>query len=203
MRMKTLCIAAALIIAGGSVRAEDDSLVTKARIEISGAEDVPLTPVSAPESGSLKNFTRRGGEVEGGLEFNLLGETGPISEDEWVTASFSFLPKSDGKVTLYLKGNWAKASDGEKLSPRWVYYDKVAVEGAEPFRNGDFEEASDGMPKFWKLTSDARYITTEMKAFSGNAMVAVWLNQYCLQTFPVIAGQKVTITVHVKKANIQ
>ncbi|MEI6035412.1 MAG: hypothetical protein WCS65_14170 [Verrucomicrobiae bacterium] len=194
---------AALIITGSWVRAGDDGSNTNARIEISGGEEIQLTPVSAPEFGSLKNFVRRGGEVEGGLEFNLLGETGPLPEDEWVKASFSFLPKSDGKVTLYLKGNWAKAPDGEKLSPRWVYYDKVTVEGAESFQNGDFEEASDGKPKIWKMTSDARYITSGIKPLSGDAMVAVWLNQNCQQTFPVSADQKVTITIHVKKANIQ
>ncbi|MEI6035416.1 MAG: hypothetical protein WCS65_14190 [Verrucomicrobiae bacterium] len=200
--MKTLCVIAGLVMLGTFIQAEEEGK-TKARIEINGGQKVSLTPVSGPEGGYLRNFSRGNAKIEDGPDFNLIGETAPLPADRWVQASFTFVPESDGKVTIYLKGNFAKAMGNQNPDARWVYYDMVAVEGCDPLQNGDFEEATSGRPDFWNGGQDLRYVTSGMKALSGKAMVGVWHNNYCTQTINVTAGQQVTLTVNVKMGEVE
>ena len=41
-------------------------------------------------------------------KFNLTGETALLPADQWVKASFTFVPESDGKVTINLLSNYTK-----------------------------------------------------------------------------------------------
>jgi hypothetical protein len=200
--MRNFYAIAALMLFATFMQAEDTMPETNARIEINGGQKVQLKAVSGPEDGYLKNFSRGKEKIEDGIDFNLIGETAALPADQWVKASFVFLPQNDGKVTIYLKGNWGKSKGKTNLDVHWVYYDRVTVEGGGPLQNGDFEEAVDGKPVGWNCTKNLIYITSGMKAFSGNAMVKTWHNQYCSQTFDVRKDQQVTVTVNVKMGDI-
>jgi len=192
--MKKLFILAMLFVFGATLQADDAAAQTRARVDIS-SDDVVLKAVSAPEGGFLQNIDW-GKEKD--RKFNLTGETALLPADQWVKASFTFVPESDGKVTINLLSNYTKDKDKKDPDIRWVYYDMITVEGGSPLQNGDFEDAKNGKPVGWDCDGDL-YIVTEIKAFSGKAMVKVYHNHHCSQTLDVKKDQPVTINVNVKR----
>jgi hypothetical protein len=196
--MKKLFTLAMSFVLGASAFAADAVAQTKARVDIYG-QGIVLKPVSGPEGGYLRNISWG---KEDDRKFSLIGETALLPADQWIKATFTFVPENDGKVTICLKGNWFKANDKKNIDVNWVYYDMVTVEGGSPLQNGDFEDAKEGKPAGWNCVPNV-YVTTEMKAFSGNAMVKAWHNQQCTQTIDVRKDQKVTITVNVKMGDFE
>ncbi|MFA7230424.1 MAG: hypothetical protein WC071_04075 [Victivallaceae bacterium] len=191
--MKKLLTLAMLIVFGVSMQADNAVSKTRARIDIN-SKDVVLKAVSGPEGGYLRNITWGKEEAR---TFSLTGQTALLPADQWIKATFVFIPENDGRVTINLMSNWSKDKGKKNMNALWVYYDMVTVEGGA-LKNGDFEEAKDnGKPVGW-YCHDNVYVTTEMKAFSGNAMVKAWHNQRCAQTIEVNKDQQVTITVNVK-----
>ena len=195
--MKKLFTLAMLLVFGASMQAAEATPQTRARVDISG-KDVVLKAVSGPEGGSLQNITWG---KEDDRKFSLIGETALLPADQWIKASFTFMPENDGKVTICLKGNWTKDKDKKNIDVRWVYYDMITVEGGL-LQNGDFEDAKDGKPVGWNCDKEL-YIVTEIKAFSGKAMVKAWHNQQCTQTIDVRKDQPVTVTVNAKMGEFE
>ena len=194
--MKKLLILAVLLTLGVLIQAADAVPIFKARIDIS-SKDVALKPVSGPEGGSLGNIFWGKEELR---KFSLTGETAQLPDDQWIKATFTFIPESDGQVNIRLMSNSSRDKDKKNSNIHRVYYDMVTVEGGT-LTNGDFEDANNGVPAGWNCKG--MYITTEMKAFSGNAMVKVWQNKPCHQTIDVKKDQQVTVTVNVKQGDFE
>jgi hypothetical protein len=196
--MKKLFILAMLFVLGTTIQAADAAAQTRARVDIN-SDDVVLKAVSAPEGGSLQNINW-GKEKDS--KFNLTGETALLPANRWIKASFTFMPENDGKVTINLMSNYTKDKDKKDPDIRWVYYDMIIVEGGSPLQNGDFEDAKGGKPVGWDCDVDL-YIVTEIKAFSGKAIVKTCHNQRCSQTIDVKQGRQVIITVNVKRGEFE
>jgi len=193
--MKKLFTLAMLLVFGASMHADDAVAPTNARIDVNGS-GIALKAISAPQGGSFQNITWGKDEDR---KFSLTGETAPFVDDQWVKSTFTFVAESDGKVSVNLLGNWTPNAPGKKnMDARWVYYDMVTVEGGSPLQNGDFEDAKEGKPVGWECAREL-YVTTEIKAFSGKAMVKAWHNQRCSQVIEVKKGQPVTIIINARK----
>ncbi|MBN8708762.1 MAG: hypothetical protein BGO12_17305 [Verrucomicrobia bacterium 61-8] len=123
----------------------------------------------------------------------------------WGQSSFSFLPESDGIVSILARGPLIKSTESpDQLVPAFVDFDEFTVDGAE-IVNGSFEETtSNDVPVGWKyyvpstnvtpITEANRARVVHGDAAAGHNFIRVWHNSAFAATIKVIAGQKVTIT---------
>lgn len=119
-----------------------------------------------------------------------------IKSNDWENFELSFIPAQDGKVTIELAGMLYKEKGAKNLSPIWVCWDDVTVEGAE-LVNGDFSKVDEkGKPVGWWMSGPALYLDN-----GGNKCVKVWHNARCNQSINVTAGQEVIIKAKIKKCD--
>ena len=91
--MRKLITLAVWLTLGVLIQADDAAPVFKARVDIS-SKDVALKPVSGPEGGSSGNIFWGKEELR---KFNLTRETAQLPADQWIKATFAFIPESDGQ----------------------------------------------------------------------------------------------------------
>ena len=104
---------------------------------------------------------------------------------DWETFSFSFTPKSDGKVRIILK------SDNKSN----FLYKEVSAKGAT-VKNEDFSKAGkNGLPLSW-YSNNVKGFTKDGK----NSTISVNHDTPFMQTIVVKKDQPVTLTVVVKSA---
>jgi len=102
-------------------------------------------------------------------------------------------------VQISLMGRQHLSAVDGRWIPIWVYFDDMAVEGAE-FVNGDFEELdAQGRPVGWVSSlGEAFVITDEALAASGTRCVKAWHNGRFLQVLTVSKDIPVTIRAKVR-----
>ena len=156
------------------------------RVDISGDAQTRVDPQVLPGSlaGVLPSWAKDPG--------SLLLYTGPITM-EWQKLTFTFVPRTTGKVTLALRGDFKF----EKKA--WTAFDNLAVTGAR-LDNGDFEEIGpDGMPTGWK---GQKAIVDVGAAQSGTRSIRVCRpDEFLSQELAVEEGKPVTVSFYVKVGN--
>ncbi len=125
--------------------------------------------------------------------------TGDLPGGEWKPATFSFVPKADGQVTLKLMGRGERNTLDNRFIPVWTYYDDLRVEGAA-LVNGSFERLDqDGNPAGWRPDIHRPLVVTDPKvAAEGERCVKCWHNGRWKQTLAVKAGRKVIVRVRLR-----
>ncbi len=111
------------------------------------------------------------------------------ASDQWETKSISFVPKSNGNVNLCLMGTINKPG-----APH-LAYDNIKVNG-KLVKNGSFEEGSGDKIANWSGWGKAQRIAGG--AADGNQYVLANHVDALVQSIPVKAGEKVTVTFQVK-----
>lgn len=123
----------------------------------------------------------------------------------WRQSSFSFLPESDGVVSILARGPLIKSEESpDQLVPAFVDFDEITIDGAE-IVNGSFEETTtNDVPVGWKyyvpstnttpITEANRARVVHGDAAAGYNFIRVWHNSAFAATIKVVAGQKVTVT---------
>ena len=163
------------------------------RIDINGVDDqVSLQSVDSSDVSYSYGTWKGPTDAENYLSASLDGEP-----DKWTEAKISFIPLSDGRISLLLMGPYARSGGKNTIRPLGVYYDDIRVNGAL-LSNGDFELGSDG----WLLLNDpdkisgipARVVEEE----DGNHCMQVWHNAPAIKGLDVQKGKQVDITFRFK-----
>ena len=118
--MAAVFVAASSVLSAADFRVDFDSRTSGIDLEVSNAEN----QLKVIYSGWDRERARQYVEVRGKLS------------GEWREYSIAFTPKKDGDVRFLLRSPYTKAP----AVPQFVAYDDVRVEGADPLRNGGFEE---------------------------------------------------------------
>lgn len=134
----------------------------------------------------------------------LRGSTDDLTTGAWQDFEIAFTPAKDGVVTLHVRGRpYASAADN-KLLPVWVYFDDLAVQGAE-LSNPSFEELdAKGIPTGWRRYTPSHttllphVIEGEGSARSGRRCVKVWYSAGFSQELRVEEGKQVTVRARVR-----
>jgi len=202
MRIVLLMIAATVFFRGPFLHAGESG--HEAFVVISGGDSVDLRPAKDSE-GNLKTPKWAAPDNK-----RVLFGTFPTA-DAWQEGSVSFVPESDGIVSLLLRGPLVRPpGEPNALEQIFVDYDVVSIEGGN-IPNGSFEElASLDVPEGWKyyvpsdnvtpITEANRARVLEGDAAEGSKFVRVWHNSAFANTFQVKAGQKVTIHFSYREA---
>ncbi len=161
------------------------------RLDISAAGKTKIKPASQIEGGYCYNPPWWNDKKD----FHISSQGAALKDGEWTDFEVSFIPETDGKVTIILMGNYLKGKD-KKMVEDWVCWDDVVIEGADVI-NGDFEKGSADKPANWSV-GKGQYISKD-----GKKYIKVWHNKRASQTISVKAGQKVTIKAKVKKADAE
>ena len=111
------------------------------------------------------------------------------ASDQWEKKSISFIPKSNGNVEVCLMGTINKPG-----APH-LGYDDIKVNG-KLLKNGSFEEGSGDRIANWSGWGKAARVAGG--AADGNQYVLANHVDALVQSIPVKAGEKVTITFQVK-----
>lgn len=137
--------------------------------------------------------------VEGDKKLNSLWSTSPDLGEQWETMRISFVPESDGTISIFLMGRYQqKDKETGEYEPLWACFDKIEAEGAA-IRNGDFEQAEGNRPRFWG--GPGKYIENADRAASGSGYVCGWLSAANVQSgIKVKRGQPVTVSAQVRAA---
>lgn len=178
MKMKQTFLTVAALCSAGLLSAADF------RIDISG------------ERSKVEMEIKEVGESIRGEGAGWLGErknqrlifSGPASA-KWETKTFSFLPKTNGSISLCLMGTINKP--GAPL----LAYDDVRING-QPVKNGSFEEGEGDKIAVWGGWGKAKRMNDGGTA-GQHYVLANHVNALA-QTIPVKAGEKVTISFQVK-----
>jgi hypothetical protein len=191
-RLKFLAAALAAAITAGQLAAENGNAVPdsafRARIDVDGLSGkTAMKPV--------KNCGESGWMGEDKI-FRMTSDSGPLKDTEWKNFEISFTPEDDGNVSLCLMGQ-CFTKQGEKTgSPVWVLFTDVKISGAE-LKNGSFSELEDtGAPKFWGGGGNL----VDIKDPAPGKAIRVWHDRNVCQQIAVKAGQTVTVTAKVQKA---
>ena len=183
MKIKGI-LAAALMTMIGVAMAEE---MRNARIDVEGTVDNVKTAMDFTSSdggvGKQADWLKEDKGTRLTIEF-------PASK-EWKKYSFTFMPKTDGKVMLDVMGNYAP----DPKDRQWFWYDNFTVEGAI-IKNGDFEIKDDsGKLEGWNVNYDA-----EVGGSAQNGKIAIKANHdnRVTQNIPVKAGVPVTVIFWMK-----
>jgi len=179
-------ISAFICMAGLSAMA----VTPQARMDISSNGKVSMAPEKKPDGGSLSNP----GWVKKGKEMSLTSQSKNLTTNEWIDYEISFVPGNDGTIFINLMGPWYMEKGKKDITPVWICWDDVVVEGGK-LVNGDFEKLDDkGKPVGWNV--NPKNVVKE----DGKAYVKTWHNARCYQAVKVKKGEKVTVKAKVKKA---
>lgn len=163
----------------------------------------------------LKAATASGGNPKtpkwaGHNNQKILVGTYPAS-DTWQQDSLTFIPSSDGTVSMTLRGPRIKTSaDSDELISVFMDFDGISVEGATII-NGSFEEdAPSDVPRGWQyyvpsdnktpITDSNRAHVKEGDAAQGSKFIRVWHNSTFAITFKVTSDRPVTIGFYYREA---
>ncbi len=188
MKIKGILTAAVMVMMAMSLAMADEpkNEAPKARIDIEGSgEKVSMVFNDGTEGvvGCEAPWVKENKDQRLVIEF-------PASA-EWRKTSFMFTPKSSGKVTLEIMGNWS----ADPKEYEWFWYDNFTAEGAT-ITNGDFEiKDANGKPEGWTITNAAKVGST---AQSGTVAVKTRQHDRVTQEIQVKAGTPVKVTFWVK-----
>ncbi|MBN2641429.1 MAG: hypothetical protein JXR78_07245 [Victivallales bacterium] len=189
MKIKTMIVASTAILLFSTI-----IFANSARIDVFSDKNnnVELKPGIAPERGFCIN-TRWGDEEF--RKYCIICQTGILS-DKWETFSMSFIPQSDGRVYISIKGDWAKTDGKTNLDQNWIYFDNILIDGAI-LQNGNFCALnSENKPNNW--WGEGRVVDGEAQSASGATCAKVWHNASWTQPIMVTKGKEVKITFSVK-----
>lgn len=150
--------------------------------------DVPIKPLSAPQSGFSRNpkWARD-------KDKTISSRGKALTNKGWEDFEFSFIPLDDGTMKLVLMGRCLREKDSTVNIPVWVCWDNVQLDGAD-IVNGDFERKNDqGDIIGWEMKKEN--IIQE----DGNTYIKSWHNAGVSQSINAKKGRKVTIKAKVKR----
>ena len=133
------------------------------------------------------------------LGYRLSASLRDLPTDSWREMEFSFEATVDGDVSLILMGDGYTDPITKAQLPVWVYMDDIRVDGVD-LLNGDFEDHTpNGDLVGWRPhVKPAVMIRDPGLAASGSWLVKVAADRRFYQTFPLKAGQKVTVRAKVR-----
>jgi hypothetical protein len=134
-----------------------------------------------------------------GSDIYVWGESTTPLSDEWEEMTVAVVPEDDCNLMFMLTGPHRPIQKGsEDLFPIWVEYDDLKIEGAT-LLNPSFETLDDNqLPVGWKCVLDNVVIDTS--AAEGQKCVRAWFKKPVVQKLAAKAGQTVTITAKVRRA---
>lgn len=183
--------------------------VRAARVEIAGswsADQVDLDIDNVSEGGKATPANWAGTDPAKHVIIEFPANAG------WRQASITFIPHKTGRVTLSLLGNYSRVSSSAKeLTPVFIAYDDLKIEGAT-LKNPSFEASdANGKPDDWSINNSPESLPpiddrNRAKIVTGNAVdgekaVRVWHNSRVNQTLQVEAEKPVTITFSYRLAD--
>ncbi len=121
----------------------------------------------------------------------------PIHHYGWTEIGLSFLPASNGTVTIDILSPWEMSPSGT-IYRQDVAWDAITVSGAT-LTNGSFEILSGNTPSGWVNPWGADVIVTnDPPPVDGTNVVSVWHDQRLRATVAVTGGQRVEVRAWVR-----
>jgi endoglucanase len=122
----------------------------------------------------------------------------PIRHWTWSRVALSFVPQSNGTVSVDLLGPWAQAQGTNVLARMEVLWDDVRATGAA-LENGSFESLADGAPLGWANPWGGDVVLLQNPPPPDGAhAVAAWHDRRLRQTLHVSAGVPVELSAWVR-----
>ncbi len=170
-------------------------LAVEARLDLSASASVgALTGGSAALGGG---YAHRGIWLPAGEQPRSYSAQWPVTHFRWSEVGLSFLPASNGVVSVDLLGPWVM-SPGGTIYRQEILWDDIRAEGAV-ISNGSFEAVTSGLPVGWANPWGGA-VVLDGSVVEGRTSARVWHDRRLRVVLAVTGGQPVALRARARAA---